>query len=115
MVLKWLFLGDTGEETLHPYCLGFLGRRALQSDRVISVRCLEIVGHSVVTQRGKTSHSPLRSPRTEVFEVIEFYTDDASEMAIYHDTGGNRLHIDKSGLPGYRAFRVHRVLLERWS
>ena len=49
MVLKWPSVCDTGEETLHVYCVGIPGHRALQVIRVILRRHLEIAGYPVVT------------------------------------------------------------------
>ena len=56
---------------------------------------------ALVTLGGETAYSPLRSPRTEVFKLVEFYVEDSLEMAIQ--------------VSQYRVLQVSRAVLRRWS
>ena len=45
--------------------------RVLQVGKVILVRCLEMAGWSMVTLGGESAWSSLRSPRKELFRLVE--------------------------------------------
>ena len=58
----------------------------LQVSRIIH-RSLEMAGPSVVTLRVETQHSVLlRSPRTEIFALVEFYLGDVLKWLFISDT-----------------------------
>ena len=59
--------------------------RSLLVGRVILWRHHEIAGHLVVTQEEETMQLLLRSPRTELFELVEFYSEDGLEMDTCHE------------------------------
>ena len=77
MVLKSLFVSDTSEDTQQVQCSGLSGYRALLVSTVIFRKCIELTGHLVVTLGEETL---LRSSRTEIIELIGFYSEDNLEM-----------------------------------
>ena len=82
MVLQRLFNSSSGKDTLHSHCSGPLRHRALWRSGVILGRCLVMAGHSVLTLWKENAWQQLWSSWTELFESLEFYSEDGLEMTI---------------------------------
>ena len=71
MVLKWPFLSDIGEETVHAHYSGLLAHRTLMLVELYLRDCLQMTGHSVMKP----------GEETKLFELVEFYSGDDLEMS----------------------------------
>ena len=81
MILKWLFVGDTREETLHSHCSGLLEHRPLLVSRVVLRRHLDMAGYLMVTLGAETVEPLWRFPGTELLQLVGFYSESGIEMA----------------------------------
>ena len=63
MILKWLLMGETGEQTQHGHCSGLPRDRALQLSR-------DMPDHLMVTLGVEIVLLLLQSPETECFELV---------------------------------------------
>ena len=73
----------TLRKRLHIHFSGLLWYRALWHSRVKLGRHLEIAGHQMVTLGGRATQLLLRSPRTELFESEEFYSEDGLAVTVH--------------------------------
>ena len=82
MVLKWLFIGDIRDETLHGHCSGDLGDRTLfELVEFYLGDVHEMAGNLVVTHQGETKWLLLQSPGNELFKLVGLQLRDGLEMA----------------------------------
>ena len=110
MVLKWPFIGHTGNNYTLFKCPG---RQSCWVNRILLRKwCWN--GHSLMTLEKLCMFMIRVSWETEQFESTESYTEGGLEMA-FHQWHWGRLHVHCSGLLGDRTLPVTRVLLRRWS
>ena len=108
------------EETLHIYCWGLPGHRALQVNRVI----LEEMCWNGRPLSGDTREETLHScfwglNGTEILRSVEFYMEDSLKMAIHQWYWGRHSAPSFFGSPGTQSslsqFRSTQKMVLKWS
>ena len=110
--MKWLFVGDTWEDTLHIHCSGLQAHRSFHVVTVILRRCLEMAGCIVVAlEEEMYIHCPgLLGHRTHWWSWNWRNLEMAGNSVVA--PGEETLHIHYSALLGHRALSFVKLYME---